>query len=559
MFGFDDIAAFTHDVETVFDMVRDGRIPVTKELVDLTLSACDQIRRMVDGEEADAAKAREIVDRFREMIPDAEGPDEAEAVRDSECESSDPVPGNVTYRIRFRPCLDILATGTNPLLLLDELRELGECAVTARIDAIPELKDLDPEQCYFYWDVILTTREGINAIKDVFIFVEDACELTIEAIDDGGSLEDGSNYKRLGEILTERGDVSSDDLKRGLKNQKRIGEVLVEAEALGQEAVKSALVEQQRVREVRKERQSLASASSIRVPADKLDKLVDLVGELVTVQASLSQKASRQNDPGLVLIAEEVERLTAELRNNTMGIRMLPIGTTFSKFKRLVRDLSKELGKEIVLTTDGGETELDKTVIERLDDPMVHIIRNSIDHGIELPDVREEAGKPRQGTIHLSAAHSGAHVLIRISDDGSGLDEAAIRTKAVERGLIALDAEMSKAETYSLIFAPGFSTAEKVTDVSGRGVGMDVVKKSIEELRGSVEINSEKGSGTTITLKLPLTLAIIDCHFLRWRSAWSWPVMTWKGSKAGTWQTCGVRWSRISPCVSCSEWKMSRP
>jgi two-component system, chemotaxis family, sensor kinase CheA len=214
-------------------------------------------------------------------------------------------------------------------------------------------------------------------------------------------------------------------------------------------------------------------------------------------------------------LAEEVERLTAELRDNTMSIRMLPIGITFSKFKRLVRDLTGELGKEIELRTTGAETELDKTVIERLSDPLVHLIRNSIDHGIEAPEVREAAGKPRQGTIHLSAAHSGAYVLIQIKDDGAGLDAAAIRAKAVEKNMIAPDAGLTDKELFTLILQPDFSTAKKVSSVSGRGVGMDVVKKAIDALRGSIEIESRNGAGTTITLKLPLTLAIIDGFLTR--------------------------------------------
>ncbi len=268
-----------------------------------------------------------------------------------------------------------------------------------------------------------------------------------------------------------------------------------------------ALAEQQDARE---QRQGVDASSSIRVATGKLDSLVNLAGELVTVQARLSQTALTLGNSALQSIAEEVERLTADLRDNTMSIRMLPIGTTFSKFKRVVRDLSAELGKEIELTTDGAETELDKTVIEKLGDPLVHIIRNSIDHGIERPDERMAAGKPRKGTIHLSALHSGAHVLIRVQDDGAGLDVDAIRATAVERGLLRIDAEITEQELWQFILTPGFSTAKQVTGISGRGVGMDVVKKSIDAIRGVLEISSEKGAGTTITLKLPLTLAIID-------------------------------------------------
>jgi two-component system chemotaxis sensor kinase CheA len=246
------------------------------------------------------------------------------------------------------------------------------------------------------------------------------------------------------------------------------------------------------------------------VPAEKLDSLLNMVGELVTVQSRLSQIASEYHEPKLAQVAEDVERLVAELRDTTMSIRMLPIGTTFVKFKRLVRDLSEELGKEISLVTAGGETELDKTVIERLNDPLVHLIRNSIDHGIESPEERIAQNKTREGTITLTATHSGASVLIQIRDDGAGLNTDSIRSKAIERGLIAPDAMLSERDLYSLIFQPGFTTADAVTNISGRGVGMDVVKRNITALNGTIDVSSQKGSGTTITLKLPLTLAIID-------------------------------------------------
>ena len=251
------------------------------------------------------------------------------------------------------------------------------------------------------------------------------------------------------------------------------------------------------------------------MPAERLDYLVNLVGELVTVQAHLTQTADEKNDGDIIAIAEEVERLISELRDTTLTMRMLPIGSTFSKFKRLVRDLSSELGKEIDLETSGAETELDKTVIEKLNDPLVHLIRNSIDHGIEMPDIRRKAGKSSNGTVLLGAVHSGDSVLVTIRDDGAGLDKEAIRAKAIERGLITAATELTDKEIYNLIFAPGFSTAKTVTSVSGRGVGMDVVKKAIEALRGSIDINSTPGKGSVITLKIPLTLAIIETLLVR--------------------------------------------
>ncbi len=512
MFGFDEIAKFTHEVETVFDCVRNGEMPVTKELIDLTLSARDHIKELLDNpDNVNLQRAGEIISSLKNLSPNSDALKE-------ECNCSPALPSiendtaadekeeETVYRIEFVPGHDVFMKGINPVMLLNELQTLGECRIIAMTDAIPQLDYFNPECCYTYWDIFLTTSQGINAIKDVFIFVEDDCELSISVID--SSLD--SSVKKLGEILMERGEVTPENLQEVLNKQRPVGELLVENGVTSPQEVESALAEQKHIKEAREKQKTTETVSSIRVSSDKLDSLVDLVGELVTVQARLTQKANTGSDPDLLLISEEVERLTEELRDNTMGVRMVPIGTMFSKFKRLVRDLSNEVGKEIEMTTDGAETELDKTVIEKLNDPVVHLIRNSIDHGIESPEGREAAGKPKMGKVHLSARHSGANVLIEIIDDGAGLNPEAIKAKAIEKGLIGSDAELSEKEIFSLVLAPGFSTAKKVTSVSGRGVGMDVVKRNIEALRGSIDISSNKGKGSTITLKLPLTLAIID-------------------------------------------------
>ena len=274
---------------------------------------------------------------------------------------------------------------------------MGTCTVVAHTDAIPSLAQMDPEACYIRWDVILTTPQEVNAIRDVFIFVEDDGDIEIQPIDVPGTQDTDSHHKMIGEILVERGDIGAEDLNQILSKQPRIGEMLVDRKAVTSGAVQAALAEQAHVKKVCKQKQKIMVSSSVRVASEKLDMLVDLVGELVTVQARLSQKATVGTDADLLNIAEVVERLTAELRDNTMSIRMLPIGTTFSKFKRLVRDLSGDLGKEVILTTNGGETELDKTVIEQLNDPLVHIIRNSVDHGIESPEMRESRRQAAAG------------------------------------------------------------------------------------------------------------------------------------------------------------------
>ncbi len=519
---FHAIAGFTHELETAFDMVRKGKIPASKEIIDVALVALDQIQSMFDAYykngTSDESRCADILVSLKELLPAqpakaAAAPAPKPAGKPAKAEPAK----TVTYRIRFRPPKNVFISGTNPVMLLDDLRQLGPCRAVAQTEAIPYLEDYQPDECYTFWDVILTTDKGMNAIQDLFIFVKDDSELNIDVIDEEGGLDNEAIYKKLGQILLERGDLTREDLQKALQSKKKVGEVLVEKGLVSSTKIESALAEQQHVREMREQRQhaSEQSTSSIRVATSRLDTLVNLVGELVTVQARLSATALRHGIPQFLSIAEEVERLTVNLRDNTMSIRMLPIGTTFSKFKRIVRDLSAELGKEIELTTEGADTELDKTVIEKLSDPMVHIIRNCIDHGIESPDARIAAGKPRCGTIHLSATHSGAYVLIQVRDDGAGLDRNAIRKKAVEKGMIAADAELTDKELLALILQPDFSTAKKVTSVSGRGVGLDVVKKAIEALRGTIEITSIHGAGATITLKLPLTLAIIDGFLTR--------------------------------------------
>ncbi len=525
---FRDIAAFAHELETIFDLVRKGKLCVTGEVVDIALRAQNLLKSMFDayyhGGSADEAQVMELVDSFNKLLPATGGRETAFSAGPIGGKSNLPLilpaataaRGNsVTYRIRFRPGPKLFSGGTDPLILLNELRRLGSCKIVAQTDAIPCLDDYKADECYTYWDVILMTNHGIDEIKDIFIFVKDDSEITIDAIGEEGGPEDQAVNKTLGDILLERGDLTPEDLQDVLKERKPIGEMLVEKGVVSSDKVRSALVEQQHVQKMWEKRQRAEFISSIRVSTVKLDSLVNLVGELVTVQARLSQTACTHGITEFTSIAEEVERLTAALRDNTMSMRMLPIGTTFSKFKRVVRDLSRALGKSVDLYTEGVDTELDKTVIEKLNDPLVHIIRNCIDHGIETREVRKAAGKPEAGKVCLSAGQSGTHVLIRISDDGAGIDEDAVRLKALEMGLLREDEERAPKELFSLILAPGFSTSQKVTSVSGRGVGMDVVKRAIEALRGSVEISSLKGAGTTITLKLPLTLAIIEGLLVR--------------------------------------------
>ena len=511
MFGFDDIAAFTHDVETVFDKVRNGLLGVSRELLDLSFHACDHIRALLEPDNAGdaglAAAGRTLLEGFRRFAGE-----EAAPVVAASAVSQEASPGVARiYRLRLRPHGDILVTGNNPLHLLEDLCAVGECRLFAHVEAVGSLEDLDPEACLVWWDCVLRSAASRQELADVFVFVEDECDLTIDLLDDGCSLDGEGVHKLLGQILVERGDITPADLENALSAQKRLGDILADQGLVQPSQVASALAEQSAVRDMgQKQADRQEKASSIRVAADKLDFLVDLVGELVIVQAQIRQAVDERGDPHLRGLAEHLERLSESLRDSTLSIRMLPIGATFAKFRRLVRDLSTELGKDIELVTSGEETELDKTVIERLSDPLVHLLRNSIDHGIESPAERQAVGKPAAGRISLAAAHVGGEVCITVADDGGGLDPAAIRTKAEQRGLIAPGADLTLKELYHLIFQPGFSTAKAVTSVSGRGVGMDVVKRAIDALRGSVEIDSERGKGTSITVRLPLTLAIID-------------------------------------------------
>ncbi len=527
MFGFDQVSAFTHEVETVFDQVRSALTPVTRDLIDLTLSSRDVIKAMLQGEADDAGtiaeEAKRIITALKVLSANPadsacgfSGDDLSGIDAGTKTSSMEGGAGLTTWHIYFKPVENIFATGTDPTFLLEDLSELGDCDIVAMNEDIPRLSAFDPELCYIGWDILLTTDKGREAIEDVFIFVDEDSVLKIETVEhhDLSDEEDPrEKQQRLGEILVRRGDLSEDQLAEALNSRKRLGEILVEKGLLSEHKVDMALREQVHRKTARSKvesKQKPVVDSSIRVPSLKLDELVNLVGELVTVQARLTQVASNREDTQLLFLAEEVERLSAELRDTTMNIRMVPIGSTFSKFRRLVRDLSSELGREVNLTTVGAETELDKTVIEKLNDPMVHLIRNALDHGVEPPEVRKAAGKSREGSIHLEAEHSGAHVLIRVKDDGAGINKEKIRKKAVERSLMAEGADISDEELYSFIFTPGFSTAMVVSSVSGRGVGMDVVRTNIDALRGTVEVKSAEGRGTTVTLKIPLTLAIIE-------------------------------------------------
>jgi len=517
MFGFDKLAAFTHHLENAFDLVRNGDLKITKELISISLDSGDHIRSLLENKESNAeldTESDELLARLRSLVPNEDSVADAQENAETSTETSAKKISNgdatQTYRVRINPGEEAFANGMDALPILREIRGLGPCHITTIACDLPTIEEIDPEKCYLSWDLILTTDQGINALNDVFIFVDDDWAIDIKLVDQSGHWSDTPDDKHLGEILVEKGDATKEQIADAHAQQKKIGEILADTQNIPPEKIESALKEQTVVRKQHNKRKATQGVSNVKVPAEKLDTLMDLVGELVIAQARLTQSATQLRDPALFSISEDIERLTTELRDNTLGLRMLSIGTTFARFRRLVRDLSNDLGKKIDLVTEGAETELDKTVIDRLGDPLVHLIRNSIDHGIEMPETRKAAGKSENGTVLISAVHRESHVVITIKDDGGGLNAKAIHEKAIERGVLTEDATPTDQELYNLIFDAGFSTAKVVSSVSGRGVGMDVVKRSIEELRGTVSIDSVPGEGSTVTIELPLTLAIIE-------------------------------------------------
>ncbi len=530
MFGFEKLAAFTHHLENAFDLVRCGDLKISKELISISLDSGDHIRELLDDKESNSqldSESNQLLERLSLLVDIGGGQNVDEPVvgvggnesTPGESLPSEATPNKIeakteavesrTFRIRINPDEDAFASGMDPLPILREISAMGRCHVTTIASKLPTLAELNPEKCYLTWDVILTTEEDKKSIEDVFIFVQDDWEISIEQVSNSGHWSDTPEDKHLGEILIEKGDATVDQIQHAHAQQKKIGEILTASENIPADKVKAALDEQKIVKKVHKKRKA-NEVVNVKVPAEKLDVLMDLVGELVIAQARLNQTAIDLLDPSLVSITEDMERLTTELRDNTLGLRMLPIGTTFGRFRRLVRDLSNDLGKQIELITEGAETELDKTVIDKLGDPLVHLIRNSIDHGIETPEIRKAAGKSEKGTVLLTAVHSEGNVIVTIKDDGAGLNAEAIREKAIERGVLTIDSTPTPQDLYNLIFDAGFSTAKVVSSVSGRGVGMDVVRRSIESLRGKVSIDSIPGEGSTVTIKLPLTLAIIE-------------------------------------------------
>ena len=547
MFGLVQVVALAHDLESLFDHVRGGWRRVSKELLDAAFAAKDRFAAMLaEGADPEAEADPALGERLKTLLRTTDMPDE---------EPAGPAPGRATadadnaqddaelaaalagilpdapqappvWDIVFAPSDPGHLSRSDPLALLDELRSLGQVEARCDVSAVPDLEALDPADCRMRFFLRLTTGPdaNANALRDVFLFLDNPGDVTITPAEAGtpmaqpipavapAALRPSAQPPQPAAAPQAAPPAASSQPAPTVAATPPAGATAQTAPAPAPKPEAAAAPQTAPSAEAKAAPQAAKKEAmqSLRVDAGKLDDLVNLVGELVIAQARLTQLAGSLAQPALTSVAEEIERLSNELRDNTLGIRMLPIGTTFSRFRRLVRDLSSEMRKSIELVTEGGETELDKTVIEQLNDPLVHLLRNSIDHGIESPEDRLAAGKPEAGTIILSAEHAGGEVVLTIIDDGKGMQAERIRAKAVEKGLIPPDARLTDGECFNLIFLPGFSTADKVTSISGRGVGMDVVKRSMDALRGKIDVQSEPGKGTRITIRLPLTLAIID-------------------------------------------------
>ncbi|MET0329790.1 MAG: chemotaxis protein CheA [Dyella sp.] len=469
-FGFPEMAAFTHEAESLLDELREGRRAIDGPIVELLLRTVDCLRGMFDRAQAGQPLADAASEDLRQQLAAMVGRALPAAGKSAATKSA----AASGWLIEFRPHTGMLAGGNEPLRMLRELAGLGQLDVTALVDAVPALDALEPSECHMGWRIALTGAATREAIAAVFEWVEDECDLRIEP-------------------LTAPAPAAT------------VAPPIAAATAAASPAETGAAP--------RAAATANADAGSVRVGIDKIDSMIDLVGELVITQAMLDQFREEFDPTRLPLLQQglaQLARHTRTLQERVMGIRMLPIGSVFNRFPRLVRDLSQKLGKQVKLDLVGEHTELDKTVLEKIGDPLVHLVRNAIDHGLEVPEKRRAAGKGETGTLRLEAFHRGGTIVVEIVDDGAGLNREAIIAKALQKGLIKSGESLTDSEVGELIFQPGFSTAAATTDLSGRGVGMDVVRRNVVDLGGHVAISSRPGNGTTFTITLPLTLAIID-------------------------------------------------
>jgi two-component system chemotaxis sensor kinase CheA len=491
-FGFMAVSEFTHKMETLLDEMRNGQRDVTSESTNVLLVAVDVLREMLTAvqqdQPTDDERIASVVQQLAALLDD-----EAGEVSSDEQGSESQTAGEqkaLGWKISFKPHRHMLQTGNDPVRMFRELASLGEINVQVNDSGLPAFSSLEPEDSYLSWEIELTGDASKEDVQEIFEWVDDDCDLSIEAL----------------------AAASEDSAQQPEQELKQADEVPADSEPTQQvEATPpQAAVEKEAAQ---KSTSSAPVSTSIRVSTEKIDSLINLVGELVITQSMLSQVGDNfQPDmlPQLIDGLAQLERNTREMQEGIMQIRMLPISFAFNRFPRLVHDLSIKTGKKVELKLSGEQTELDKTVMEKIGDPLVHLVRNSLDHGLETPEKRRASGKSETGTLLLNAFHQGGNIVIEIKDDGAGLNEEKIFNKAVDKGLISAAEKLPPEKIHELIFLPGFSTADVISDISGRGVGMDVVRKNISSLGGSVEVRSQEGVGTTFTIRLPLTLAIMD-------------------------------------------------
>ncbi len=534
LFGLNDIVSFTHIVENVLDRARDEKIVITGDLLSILLPCRDHIAVLVENAMHEQANDEACLAQGKTLLaalnPWLEEPTASSATVTASSKSiaqapsgNEPITDRDSWHISVRFGPDLLRNGMDPFSILRFLRTLGDIThITTITDHLPEFNDFDPEQLYLGFEITLSSAASQQQIEDAFMFVREDSDIriipprsNIEAfVNLINSLPE--NSQRLGEMLVKSHAISYQELEAALATQKSqakalgkvemLGDILIEDQAIAPEIVSAALDKQKK----NSEKKSSAENRFIRVDAERLDKLINLIGELVINRQRVDLLASKMGNPTLIEAVTSMGNFTEAIRDAALTLRMVPIGDTFQKFKRVVRDTAKSLNKEIELEIEGAETELDRSMVEKLNDPLMHIVRNAMDHGIEAIAVRQSRNKPDTGTIKLTARHDAGNIVIGIHDDGGGLDVEKIRKKAVANGLLEEGVHLSRQELFQLIFHPGLSTAEQVTNLSGRGVGMDVVKRNIEELQGGIEIESEMGVGTSLSIRLPLTLAIID-------------------------------------------------
>ncbi|HAH25560.1 MAG TPA: chemotaxis protein CheA [Prolixibacteraceae bacterium] len=507
MFGFDLLSDVTHDLESLYEIFKSRKVAMNSEVINFTLKSIDGLDNLLVQEPTEEhrllarqmkAETLQLIDRLVPMEKEVKlNGSVIEETSDNQAYNNQ----QTTYFISFVPDENIFINGTNPLYLIDELNALGECNIQICFDQLPELVHIDPLKCYTSWKMFIATCEDTGTLNDVFIFVSDQANIEIQKVADGNVVD---NEQIISDFLDKR---NNHEPWTPIELEKEEEEaILILEENKGE--IKP---ETSQPAEVSKANTFASTAvDSIRVDSQKIDQYMNLVSELITIQSRLDLVSSKIKNPDLELVTEALDKISRQLRDNAFDMSLIPLNSIDVRFKRLIHDVSKALGKKVELVTIGLETELDKNIIEKLIEPLLHIIRNSLDHGIESSQDRVAKAKNIVGTITIKASTVGSYVQIEISDDGAGLNTAKIRSKAISKGLISENDKLSDQEIYNLIFEPGFSTSDAVTDVSGRGVGMEVVRRKVQEMRGLIKIESETDRFTRFILKLPLSLSIID-------------------------------------------------